>query len=121
MRLTLTWDGKEYQCVADMTACMRIEERVVLHVLAERVIRGPNAVPASHACWVLYCLLERAGCPVTPQEVYDSAKEGLVTDDTYRVMLEWLVSEVYGQAPQEPEAPGKKKPTASRKRSRRST
>jgi len=124
MRLMLSWDGREYQCLADMTVCMRIEERVVLHTLAERVLMGAEHAPISHACWVVYCLLERAGAPVTPQLVYDAAKEGLVADETYKTALQWLVAEVYGQAPQEEDAPPPKKSAPRRRKSgqsRRST
>lgn len=116
MRLTLTWDGTEYHCLADMSACMRIEERVVLHVLADRVIRGSDNVPSSHACWVLYCLLERAGASVTADDVYEAAKNGLVDSETFGTVLRWLVAEVYGQGPE----PEKKSPTpAPRKRTTR--
>lgn len=115
MRLTLTWAGTEYQCLADMSACMRIEERVVLHVLADRVIRGPDNVPASHACWVLYCLLERAGAPITADDVYEAAKNGLVDNQTFETILRWLVAEVYGQGPE----PEKKSKPAPRRRATR--
>jgi len=115
MRMTLTWDGKEYQCLADMAACMRIEERVVLHVLADRVIRGASSVPSSHACWVLYCLLERAGAPATADDVYEAAKGGLVNDETFKTVLTWLIGEVYGRPDNDIEASAPKKPSPRRR------
>lgn len=95
----LTWGGQEYACRPDMRTLMMIEEQVLLHKLASKIIRGADEIPSSHLVWVIYCLLFQAGARVTADEVYQATFDGALGADTMLDVASWIVAEVYGVTP----------------------
>jgi hypothetical protein len=104
--LRLTWDGREYSCRPTHRVIMMIEEEVLLHQLARKIAQGADAIPSSHLCWVVYCLLQKAGAPVTSEEVYDAAMDERLPVETLETVAVWVVGEVFGVAPQPREEDG---------------
>jgi len=108
--LRLEWDGREYACRPTHRVIMMIEEEVLMHRLARQIATGPQSIPASHLCWVVYCLLSKAGAPVTSDDVYHAALDEKISTETLETVSVWIISEVFGVAPKPREEDGEAAP-----------
>lgn len=115
IELRLTWEGREYSCRPDMRALVMIEERVLLHQLARKVLSGADQIPMTHLVWVVYCLLYTAGARCTADDVYEAVSTERLSAETMMLVAQWIVEEVYGPGPrkrEEDEEPEPGKPEA---------
>ena len=104
--LTLTWGGVDYRCRTTMDVIMRIEDEVTLSELAFRIndaALNNKAIPSSHCTWVMYCLLKGAGATVSKEAVWEAVKTGGVGQDVIIEVCKFIMAEVYGTGPDEPE------------------
>ena len=97
--MRLTWDGQEYSCRPDHRAIMMVEERVLMHQLASKIVQGVESIPVSHLVWVIYCMLYRAGAKCTADDVYEAANDGRLDADTMVTVATWVYTEVFGAVP----------------------
>lgn len=111
--ISVTWQGRHYECRPTMRCVMLIENEVPLQRLARVIMTTPQDIPISHICWVVYCLLKTAGAPVEPDDVFEAMKNGELPDDTSADIMRFVMAEVFGTGPEKP-APvsggSKKKP-----------
>lgn len=106
--IRITWGGEEYACRPTMRVLMMVEEQVLLHKLASRIIRGADEIPTTHLIWVIYCLLYNAGARCTADDVHEACMDGRLNADVMLSVAEWIVAEVYGARPKDSEDAGKK-------------
>lgn len=107
--LILKWEGKDYRCRVTMDVIMHIENKITLGDLASRAmdasINGGHT-PSSHISWVMYCLLVGGGASVTADSVFaaiKSCKSGDSTEQAIISTVQFVIGEVYGTGPEEPE------------------
>lgn len=101
--LLMKWDGAEYRCRVTHDVIMQIENKVVLHDLAQKLTNDSNGVPTSHIAWVYYCLLKSSGAAVDSESVWCAIKSSESDNATLEAVMGFIFAEVYGTGPEDKE------------------
>lgn len=66
--ITIVWGGEEYQVKADFDLINKIEQKVNLGILANRI--NNSDVPLTNVAFLYSSFLKKAGCDISGDEVF---------------------------------------------------
>ena len=110
--ISLTWEGKQYQCIVTMDVIDRLEDDLNLYKLVVQAANGDMRF--SKISKLIAALLNEGGCDVTTEQVWEGMfGAGDVSADDLIPMMETIFKAVYPQ-------PKKKDVTLKRKTKKKS-
>lgn len=107
-KITIGWDGDDYELIVTMDVIDRLEEHVNLAQMNRRTAMGD--IRFSHSAKLIALILREAGALVTPDDVYESLYNGGSIEPTDLIPI---LNSIYEVVFPEPEK--KSKPTETTK------